>query len=145
MVRAEFLTLLVGAILLCLINGCSGPTRAYSGSARAADETALLRPQGVTMRKVNGVELSSTSSGATVLPGSNTVELTVDQSNFNAPDRAPTLYTLQLNAQSGVTYAITGARGDGRLCAFPLFPESGLPNFSSPAGCAVRSDSLAPE
>ncbi len=130
-------TLILSAGALLLAAGCSGPTKAYPGDTRSASETATLRPQGVTLRKVNGVDIGFTSSGATILPGTNEIELTVDASNFNVRDHN-TVYKLRLEAQPGATYAITGQRGDGRLCAFPIDGQSGLPDFKAPAGCLYR-------
>ena len=136
---ARLRSLQVTAASFCLlVGGCSGPTQAYPGAARSASETATLRPQGVSLVRVNGVAISMTSSGASVLPGNNDVELTIDASNFNSADKDTNIYKLRLDAQPGVTYAITGARGDGRLCAFPLYADTGLPNFNSPAGCVYR-------
>ena len=125
-------------VLFAFTTSCTGPTQAYPGAARGSSETATLRPQGVTLRRVNGVAISMTSSGATVLPGANEVELTIDESNFNSGDKDTNIYKLRLDARAGATYAITGARGDGRLCVFPLYPDTGLPNFGSPAGCVYR-------
>lgn len=87
---------------------------------------------------MNGKDVAATSSGATVLPGQNELEVSIDQSNFNLRDPNQARFKLRLDAKAGVTYAITGQRGDGRLCAFPLDPQNGLPDFRSPAGCLIR-------
>ena len=128
-------SLLIAAGIFC---GCTGPTKAYSGSSRSSDETATLIPQGVTLLKVNGVDVPTTSSGAIVLPGPAEIVLSINQSNFNLRDPVASSYKLRLDAKPGVRYAITGQRGDGRLCAFPIDPESGLPDFKASAGCLYR-------
>lgn len=121
-----------------ILSGCTGPTKAYTGPSRSADETATLIPQGVTLLRVNGIDIPTTSSGAVVLAGRTEIELSIDQSNFNLKDPSQPSYKLRLDAKAGRRYAITGQRGDGRLCAFPIDPTSGLPDFKASAGCLYR-------
>ena len=124
------------AICCITLFGCFGPTRAYLGPLRSSDQTATVLPQGVRLRSVNEVSVPATSSGATILPGKNVVEFTVDESNFNSPGPNGNVYSIEMVAEAGMTYAITGVRGDSRLCAFPL-NESGMPTLTAPAGCAL--------
>lgn len=126
-------------LLSALLSSCSGLTRGYSGPTRADSETAILLPQGCSLRTVNGIDVGNTSSGARVLEGQNEIELTVDESNFNSRGRDENRYKLRLDAKAGISYAITGRRGDGRLCAFPLDPGTGQPDLLSPAGCIARN------
>ena len=125
-------------VLPVFISACVGPTKAYPGSTKSNGETALIKPQGVTLRRVNGVEISAASSGARILPGANEVELTIDASNFNSPGLDANVYKLKLDAKPGVAYAITGQRGGGYLCAYPINPSTGLAEFTNPAGCLTR-------
>src|SRR5689334_252967 len=94
------------AAVMLLSSGCTGPTNAFSGSL-PDDQTATIRPQGVTLRRVNGVDIGATSSGARVRAGTNEIELTIDNSNFNSRDVDTNIYKLRLEAQPGATYAIT--------------------------------------
>lgn len=121
-----------------LLSGCVGPTKAYPGSTHSDEDTALLKPQGVTLRRVNGVDINAASSGARILPGTNEVELTIDASNFNSPGLDANVYKMKIDAKPGVNYAITGERGGGYLCAYPINPETGLTEFTNPAGCLTR-------
>ncbi|MFN8391662.1 MAG: hypothetical protein U0136_15340 [Bdellovibrionota bacterium] len=125
-----------GAMILCAtaLPAC-GATKAYSGPSRSSGEVATLLPQGVSFVRVNGKAIPATSSGAEVLAGKNTVEFTVDESNFNSADRNPKVYLIELEAVGNTTYAVTGQRGGSGLCAFPLVPETGQPDSTRPAGC----------
>ena len=121
-----------------LFAACTGTTQGYAGAARSSDEVATVKPQGVRIHRVNGVDVAATSSGATVLPGTNELELSIDQSNFNLRDPRESRFKLRLEAKAGVTYAITGRRGGEGLCAFPIDPGNGQPDYTAPAGCLYR-------
>jgi hypothetical protein len=137
--RALFLgRMLAAALLISSGTACLGLTQAYPGSSRPDSETATLLPQGVSIVRVNGYSIPATSSGASILSGRNTVEFTVDESNFNSRERDPNVYTIELDAAAHTSYAITGRRGDARLCAFPILPETGQPDLANPAGCMKR-------
>ncbi len=133
-------------ILICFLiglvamfsSGCFGTTQAYPGGSRSGAETATLIPQGVRLHKVNGFDIGTLSSGVTIIPGPNEIELSLNESNFNLRDPSQARYKLLMDAKPGMKYAITGQRGDGRLCAFPLDPRTGQPEFSAPAGCLTR-------
>jgi len=126
------------SVILFSLSSCVGPTKAYPGSTKSNEDTALIKPQGVTLRRVNGVDISAASSGARILPGENEIELTIDASNFNSPGLDPQIHKLTIRVRAGVDYAITGERGGGYLCAYPINPSTGLTEFSEPAGCLTR-------
>ena len=128
---------IIFTIILTTGIGCS-PMRAYEGESRGREEVAVVRGYGVRFHRVNGRPYSVTEAGVEVLPGSNAFELTLDNSNFNSDSPESGMLNLDMNAEAGKSYAITARRGDGRLCAFPVIPETGDPDLARPAGCVVK-------
>lgn len=115
--------------------GCT-TTKGYEGSAEAG--TAKVLAHGVEFHTVNGKSVSMHSSALEVLPGKNTIELTLNRSNFNTDTVTPPMHVLEFTAVANTTYAVTTKRGHGSVCAYVLNPESGDPDFSKSAGCLQR-------
>jgi hypothetical protein len=123
--------LLFGLLLVC----CScGSTKGYKGPNDTGVETAQVKAHGVEFQRVNGIEVGINSSGLEILAGKNEIELTINASNYNDRGPNPKVYKIVMNAEPGMKYAVTGRRGSGKLCAFPL-NDAGDPDFSAPAGC----------
>lgn len=139
MCRSSSIALIALSLALPLALAATGctTTKGYSGPTRPDDQLATVVAHGVTFESANGVRVGSFSSKVEVPAGKNEFELTINPANFNDPDRPRRNYKLIMQAEAGKTYAITGRRGDARLCAFPL-TKSGDPDFSASAGCIVR-------
>ncbi len=116
-----------------LLIGCT-TTRGYDGPAQPKAQVATIKAHGVRFHSVNGKPVGVSSSTVEVLPGRNEIELTVDESNYVAGSESK-LFLLPLNVEAGKSYAVTGRRGDGRLCAWPIIPETGDPADRNAAGC----------
>ena len=124
--------------------GC-GTTKAYEGPSRSSDQVARLLAHGVRFHTVNGVSVSAFSSSVTVLPGKNVITLSTEPGSYTARDIENTELTIEFDAVAGTTYAVTGRRGEQRLCAFPINSESGDIDLTKPAGCLkARSTAVAP-
>lgn len=133
--------LIVGTILITG-TGCN-PMRGYEGPARDRSEVAVVRGHGVRFHRVNGRSFGVTEAGVEVLPGQNVFELTIDSSNYSGVMLGdPGVLTMTMNAEAGRNYYITGRRGDGRLCAFPVIAATGDPDLTKPAGCVVGKTTL---
>lgn len=128
---------IISTIVLTTGLGCA-PMRAYDGESRSREEVAVVRGHGVRFHRVNGHPYSVTEAGVEVLPGKNEFELTLDNSNYNSDSLDTGMLNLEMQAEAGRSYFITSRRGDGRLCAFPVIPETGDPDLARPAGCVVR-------
>lgn len=135
MVRNTSLVIL--SSFLIFLHACS-VVRGFSGGSANRADLAIVRGHGVFIERVNQTLISDTVSGVLVLPGRNEVDFTIDPSTFNSRGPDEHVYKIIFEAAPGTQYVITGQRGDGRLCAWPIVPESGDPDFSKPAGCAVR-------
>jgi len=122
-------------ILAVLMVGCGFTKRAYEGSSRSSSEVANLRAHGVRIHTVNGMEIGSAVAEVEILPGKNEVAVSITQGNYNMLNRHDEVFKFSIEAKAGTTYSITGRRGDGRLCAWPIIPETGKPDFQHPAGC----------
>jgi hypothetical protein len=118
---------------MSIISACSA-TKGYDGPTRSSDELATVKAFGVEFYFVNGKAVSATSSGLSLLPGHNQIEFTVNASNFNAAQDGKKRMILNVNLEAGKTYAVTGPRGGGGLCAYPL-NSAGDPIYEEPAGC----------
>lgn len=127
------LHLILSCALIALLSGCT-TTRGYDGPAQPKDKVAVVKAHGVRFHRVNGKPVSVSSAGVELLPGRNEIELTVDESNYVAGSDSK-LFQLPLNVEAGKSYAVTGRRGDGRLCAWPIMPETGEPMDRNAAGC----------
>lgn len=125
--------------LLCSTLGISACSldRAYTGPSRSADEVAVIRAHGTRFERVNGISVSHFASGAEVLPGPVTVEIQIEPANFNARTDHNS-YTIQMNAEAGMEYLITGQRGIGKLCAWEVKKDTGRTDFSKPVGCISK-------
>lgn len=130
------IAVLAGAVSLA-VTGCSS-TKGYDGVPGQGVQVANVRGNGCTFNAVNGKNLGSLVSSVEILPGKNEIVLTVDASNFNSRGPSDPTFKLIMDAQPGVNYVVTGRRGEGRLCAFPIIPDSGEPDFHHAAGCIVR-------
>ncbi len=124
---------ILGCLLFLGIVGCA-TTKGYEGPSRASGETATVKAFGVEFYSVNGISVGANSSGLSVLPGRNQIELVVNASNFNAREDGNKRMILNIDVEAGKTYAVTGPRGGGGLCAYPL-NAAGDPIFQEPAGC----------
>ena len=111
--------------------------KGYSGASLPAGELATVVAHGVAFESANGIPVGVLSSSIEIPAGKNELLLTINASNFNDADNAQRQYKLTMLAEGGKTYAITGRRGDARLCAFPLL-SSGDPDFNASAGCVER-------
>ena len=129
-----YIRILIATLLALLVVGCSSQ-QAYLGSHRANDEIAVIRGFGVSLRKVNDIEIGSNSSAVDVLPGKNRVVVTADASNYNMLGSEGTFLVLEVNAEAGKQYAITSQRGIGRLCAYEIESSTGQPDYHRSAGC----------
>ena len=124
---------LVATFAVAALIGCT-TTRGYDGPAQPKNQVAVVKAHGVRFHRVNGKPVSVSSSTVELLPGRNEIELTVDESNYVAGSEAK-LFSLPLAVEAGKSYAVTGRRGNGRLCAWPIVPETGDPSDRNPAGC----------
>lgn len=131
------LTSVIASVVLAVGTGCVSQ-KAYSGSSLDKEQKATVVGHGVTLHKVNGVSIAAIATGAEVAPGKNQIELSINSSNYNGRAPESPIYTLVLNAEAGKEYAITGRRGERNLCAWPLDPQTGDPDFGHPAGCIAR-------
>jgi hypothetical protein len=123
--------LAIGALTM----GCTGAQRGYDGPARESAEIAVVRTAGVTLEKVNGKKVGSTADAAEVLPGTNSIDFTINGGNYGLRTADYGLFTVDFNAEPGKSYVITGQRGDGKLCVWERFEDTGLPDLEKPAGC----------
>ncbi len=125
--------------ILCVLtlNGCL-TTRAYDGPARSSSEVSRVKIHGGNFIRVNGISIGDSTSEVEVLAGRNVVELAVSATNFQARNEGEPVLKLALIAKPATNYIITGQRGDGRLCAWPVQEDTGDPDFSSPSGCVYR-------
>lgn len=96
---------------------------------------AFVRAYGVKIHSVNGEPYGVNTSRAVISPGTNEFVVSAEASNYQMLGNANIPMKITVQAEAGKDYAITGARGDRRLCAFPLLSETGQPDYSSPAGC----------
>lgn len=112
---------------------CSG-TQSFTRD-RGTAEPALVMAHGVRILSVNGLSYNSSSSGALVSPGENEFIVAPESANFQMLGEARTSMLIIVKVEAGKTYSITGARGDRRLCAFPVDEAAGGLDYSKPAGC----------
>lgn len=119
-------------IVLLLLAGCSAQ-KAYDGVINPA-RVARIVAQGVTLVEVNGHPIGVSVPEVEVAPGSNLVLLRIDRSNYNSPDAGNT-YRLDLNAEPGADYIITGVR---KICAYRRNKGAATPDTSAPAGCVQK-------
>lgn len=121
---------------LMFFAGCTAQHISSGGNSKSGG-TATILPHGVSLETVNGESVSMFSNGAEVPAGPVVAVFDVDQASYQLPDRAHSVLSIHFDAVAGMTYIITGRRGDGRLCAFPKL-ENGQPDLTSPAGCVTR-------
>lgn len=125
------------ATIIFLFLGCA-TTKGYQGSSLSNSQLAVVRAHGVRFHEVNGIEISSLSSGVVIPQGENTLKLSIDASNFNSPGNDQYIYTLVMTAVAGQEYAVTSKRGHSGVCAYPIQTNNGTPNFATPAGCIKK-------
>lgn len=128
---------LLAASIAALLSSCV-TSRGFQGSVPDGVTPAVVRGDGVKFLSVNGISLSDFSQEVEVLPGKNSITLSVNASNYIARAPEDPTFLLEFTAESAAKYVVTGRRGNGRLCAWKLNVQSGDPDFSSPAGCIVR-------
>lgn len=124
--------------LVLPISCINTPQRFYSGE-RPGSDVAVVRAHGASLREVNGQPVRRDASEAHLAPGSNVILLSINASNFNArepEDRR--LYRLDLVAEPGASYVVTGRRGEARWCAWPVDRKSGQTVFQTPGACVTR-------
>ena len=102
----------------------------------------MIKTQGVSVQEANGIRISPFSDKVEVLAGMNILILAVNPGNFGLSAAKSDTLRLTFNAAAGETYLVTARRGYGRLCAYPLKPTSGKPDFDRPAGCVLRQDGV---
>lgn len=125
------------SLLLTTATGCAA-TKGYDGSAPSGTDVASVRADGVTFHSVNGKPVGMMSHGLEVLPGKSAIVLTVNASNFNSRGPSDPTFLLEFQAEPGANYVVTGQRGDGRVCAWRINPDSGEPDTLRPAGCITQ-------
>lgn len=125
----------LGFYLLC--SACSS-VKGYSGEVPEGVKIARVRGEGVRFHSINDLSLGSFDGEIDVLPGKNSLRLSVNASNYVANPTADPVMRLDFEAAENTTYVVTGRRGDRRLCAWRLDTGTGEPVFQNPAGCAVR-------
>ena len=126
--------LLITFLLISGLQAC-GLQKAFSGPNKSKTNIAVVRGHGVSLRTINGNAISSMSSGAIILPGRNKIEFMIDGANYNSRGPDHSTYSLELLAEAGKEYIITGKRGDGRLCAWESV--NGSPDYGKPSGCVA--------
>jgi hypothetical protein len=119
------------------LQACSTLTKGFHGPYCACKNPSILRPQGVTLREVNGISVGPFSTGVEVLPGKNEVVLTLNPGNFTQAGASAVRYRLTMTAQGNREYAITTEPGRGHICAYEVDPHTGKPLYTISAGCAA--------
>ena len=123
-------------ILLIALTGC-GMDMGYSCKIDSVRPVSVFA-HGVTLKKVNGQEISSWSRGAMALPGKNTMELTINPGNYHSMADDKEVYVLEADLEEGKDYIVTSQLGSSATCAYAKDETTGQPDFSKSYGCATR-------
>ena len=124
-----------GAALLLVCAGCS-TYRGYMGTACGWEE-AVLFPQGIVIRRANGVEIPPQAERVTVRYGENELWVSTGSADDEVLYSRPP-YKLIFIARAEQRYAVTQRGHDGLICVWEMLPMSEQPDFTRSYGCATE-------
>ena len=139
MIRFSVIRKIVLILMVVSIAVACSVTRGYDSRDTSRGEPSLIRAHGVTFHTVNKITVSPMSNGVLVLPGDNHLTLTINSSNFNDPGNEPKILDLFVKSAAGREYAVTGQRGNGRVCAYLVDTTTGVVDFATSIGCVSRT------
>lgn len=123
------------AIALLVCAGCS-TYKGYHGSACGWEESTLF-PQGVIIRRANGVEIPPTAKRVTVKYGENELWVSAGSPDDSGLKHRPA-FKLIMIARPEQNYSITTQGYNGLICAWETLPMTEQPDFSRSYGCATQ-------
>ena len=123
----------IGLTLVC--TACT-TYKGYMGTACGWEEATLF-PQGVIIRRSNGVEIPPEAKRVMVKYGENELWVSTGAPDDEELDSRPA-YKLIFIARAEQRYAITQRGGDGLICVWETLPMSEEPDFTRSYGCATE-------